>query len=120
MFWRKKKKKAPEGDDWETFARELVHKNEAYMKKLLVCYDKLKDLQSNLLSMQKEMKELRSNNKLMLGVLKMYAKWDDHINSVVNKSKKKGEKKLTEGAATMYLKSIGEYHECDQGKTYGH
>lgn len=118
MFWRKKKKEE-DPEDWESFAKELVEQNRIYIDKLVDCYDQLKDVHQEMLEVQKTVRNLKYNNKLMLGMLKMYAKWDDHINGVINKNRKKGEQ-VKEGAATLYLKSIGEYHECDQGKTYGH
>jgi hypothetical protein len=69
-------------------------------------------------SLKKISDTLEGDNKKLLGLMKSYAKWDPMIIKAIKESGQRWE--YGDGPATMYLKEVGEYHECDQGKTYGH
>jgi len=70
MFWRKKKKKESDPEDWESFAKELVVLHEKNVDMLVEQFRQLQELHDMVKELQRSREELRD-------LLNTYTKWGD-------------------------------------------
>lgn len=116
-WWKSKKDKNKKCYECERLQKDVDFYKEFYESYLRI----LKEFQNQtelVVELLDICKVYEKQSQDAIEIFKFYARWDNFIMTYLKQLDPHMPDR--EGPATTLLKSIGEYHIKDQGKTYGH